>query len=118
MVKEHVENDSNLNPIYDDLRGDQDRFIAKQIAHRSFSNEAQAVLDAAEKVWLETLPNRAMLFDDYPKYYLEAWDAGWFQIKQINHLYPAASYDQFRECFEKLKQKSGQLVYDLGMLNK
>ena len=40
------------------------------------------------------------------------------QIKQINHLYPAASYDQFRECFKKLKQKSGQLVYDLGMLNK
>lgn len=118
FVKEHIENDSRLSPIYDDLRGDQDRFVAKEIAHRSFSSEAQAVLNMAEKVWLETLPNRAMLFEDYPKYYLEAWDAGWFQIKQVNHLYPADSYEQFRECFDQLKKKVNQSIYDLGMLNK
>lgn len=115
-VREEVENNPKLRPLYDDLRGDSDRFVAKEVMKRDFSPEAQAVLDNANKVWKQTLASRAVMFDDYPEYYLNAWDAGWYQIKRINELFPAKSYDEFREVFAALKDKIARNVYQLGML--
>ena len=115
-VKEQVENDSKLRPIYNDLRGDNDRYVALEIKKRNFSNEANEVLKAAKQVWLETLKERPLLFDDYPEYYLEAWDARWFQIKQINRLYPVESYKIFQTNFAILKNKIINRVYELQML--
>ena len=51
-----------------------------------------------------------------PNLYLNAWDAGWFQIKQINKRYPSSHYDQFKESFRRLKKKLEKNTYVLGML--
>lgn len=115
-VKDKVESNPNLSSIYNDLRGEQDRFVALEIQKRIFSKEAQEVLNNAKYVWLETLENRALLFDDYPEYYLESWDAGWFQIKQVNRQYPAKEYVRFQESFNLLRDKINKQVYDLKML--
>lgn len=83
---------------------------------RNFSSEAQAVLNSANKVWRQTLKSRSAMFDDYPEFYLNAWDAGWYQIKRINELFPASGYDEFKRKFEILKNKIANNVYELGML--
>ena len=102
--------------LYDDLRGDSDRFVAKEVMKRDFSPEAQTVLNSANQVWKQTLSSRPAMFDDYPEFYLNAWDAGWYQIKRINELFPAKSYAEFREAFATLKDKIAHNVYQLGML--
>lgn len=115
-VKEEVEDDTELIPIYDDMRGDHDRYVALEIQKREFSDEAQEVLRIAKLVWKDTLTKRSLMFDDFPEYYLEAWDAGWFQIKKINERYPSEHYDEFKKAFQKLKEKISKNVYKLGML--
>lgn len=115
-VKSKVEDNSDLFPIYNDLRGDTDRYVALEIQKRKFSNEAREVLKVASQVWLNTLEKRSLLFDDYPEFYLKAWDAGWFQIKQINKLYPTKSYELFKEKFNKLKNKINNNIYLFKML--
>lgn len=115
-VREEVEDNPKLRLIYNDLRGDGDRFVAKKIMERNFSSEAQAVLNSANKVWRQTLKSRSAMFDDYPEFYLNAWDAGWYQIKRINELFPASGYDEFKRKFEILKNKIANNVYELGML--
>lgn len=115
-VKEEVEDNPKLVSIYDDMRGDQDRFVALEIKKRNFSNEAKEVLRLAKLVWKDTLTKRPLMFDDFPEYYLNAWDAGWFQIKKINERYPSKHYQEFKIAFQKLKEKISKNVYRLGML--
>lgn len=117
-VRQEVEDKPSLRVIYDDLRGDDDRFVARRIMQRNFSTEAKAVLDSANKIWKQTLDSRAFMFYDYPDFYLNAWDAGWYQIKRINELFPAPTYDEFKKNFTILKEKIAKGVYQLGMLQR
>lgn len=115
-VKEEVSSISDLLPIYDDMRGDTDRFVAKEIQKRDFSKEATKVLENAKLVWKDTLEYRGQMFDDSPEYYLQAWDAGWFQVKRINNLFPSAYYEDFQNSMNILKDKILQRIYNLEML--
>lgn len=115
-VREKVEDIPALSLMYDDMRGDKDRFVAKEIAKRTFSNEAQNVLKYAKEVWLDTLEQRPLIWDDYPEFYLQAWDAGWFQIKQIQKKFNTDNYARFQDAFASLKDKLEQNTYKLGML--
>lgn len=116
QVKKEL-NRLNIIMIFNDARTDYDRYVAKEIKNRRFSKEAAAVLDLATQVWLDTLPYRELVIRDKPNLMLEAWDAGWYQIKQIAKLYPVDSYNEFREKFEILKEKISKNVYELGMLS-
>ena len=102
--------------MYDDMRGDEDRFVAKEIAKRTFSAEAQSVLKYAKEVWIDTLEQRSLIWDDYPELYLQAWDAGWFQIKQVQKKFNTDNYAKFQEAYAVLKDKLEQNTYKLNML--
>ncbi|MFT8993202.1 MAG: hypothetical protein ABF991_12775 [Liquorilactobacillus hordei] len=108
----------NNRIIYNDLRGDQERFVYKEIAKRSFSKEAQDVLKNARTVVTQTFPARKQVIDDSPELYLDAWDAGWFQIKQLNKLMPVSSYAEFSKSFKSLKTKIANNIYELNMLTR
>jgi len=122
FVREVVENHPKLSPIYDDLRGDEDRFVFQQINmirnNNNLSLEAESVLNSATEVWKATLFNRPLLFEDYPEYHLQAWDAGWYQVKKINDKYPDINYSEFSKAFKQLKNKIEQNIYELEMLSK
>lgn len=116
QVKKEL-NRLNIIMIFNDARTDYDRYVAKEIKNRRFSKEAAAVLNLATQVWLDTLPYRELVIRNKPNLMLEAWDAGWYQIKQIAKLYPVDSYNEFREKFKILKKKISKNVYELGMLS-
>lgn len=117
-VIEEIESDSLMKDMYEDIRTDQERYVAKEIMNRHFSKEAQTVLDLSKKVWKDTLRYRSIMADDEPSLYLNAWDAGWYQIKQVNKRYQSSYYNEFRQAFMKLKQKIEINTYALGMLKK
>ena len=113
-----TKNYQQLVPIYQDLLNDDNRLIAKKLATAKLSREAQKVLKFANLVWKDTLFKRPLLWDKYPKLYLQAWDAGWYQIKKVNRIYPSNYYSEFQKAFSILKSKLAKNVYLLGMLDK
>ena len=100
------------------MLNDDTRLIAKKLATAKLSREAQKVLKFANLVWKDTLFKRPLLWDKYPKLYLQAWDAGWYQIKKVNRIYPSNYYSDFQKAFSVLKSKLAKNVYVLGMLDK
>lgn len=117
-VLEEIEDNSSMKTMYEDIRTDENRYIANEISKRCFSEEAKNVINLATKVWKDTLEYRPIMNEDEPSLYLNAWDAGWFQIKQVNKQFPSSNYQEFTEKFSKLKQKIANNVYKLGMLIK
>lgn len=114
-VKEFVD-EYRVLPVYNDTRNDENRFVANEIKNRFFSKEAQSVLEAATKVWVDTLLHRELGINVMPDMDLESWDAGWFQIKQLEREFPVESMNSFRESFSKLKEKVNRGVYYFEML--
>lgn len=117
-VLDEIEDNPSMRTMYSDIRTDDDRIISQELIKRSLSKEAQETVELATMVWKDTLKYRPIMSEDEPELYLNAWDAGWFQIKQVNKRYPSSHFDQFREAFKKLSKKLEINVYRLGMLNK
>lgn len=110
--------EQNLPTVYQDTRGDTDRFVSKKIqdVKDHLSSEALSVLNTATQVWYDTLPYREVMNADEPLLYLNAWDAGWYQVKKLNDKYPSPHYRAFQDAFKQLKSKTATATYDLGML--
>lgn len=115
FVLEHAEN-INQAIIYDDARGDTDRFVANEIERRNFSPEAKNVLDLATNVWIEQLQYRDLAINDLPGKSLNAWDAGWYQMKLIQKNYLTRSMNKLQEAIKGLKQKIAKQVIYYEML--
>ena len=113
-----TKNCQQLSPVYQDLLNDDNRLIANKLAQTKLSKEAEDVLKFANLVWEDTLFKRPLLWNKYPKYYLQAWDAGWYQVKKINKIYRSKHYADFQQAFSILRSKLAKNVYLLGMLDK
>lgn len=117
-VLEEIENNASMRIMYEDIRTDENRYVAEKLAKAKLSVAAQHVLNSATQVWKDTLKYRPQMSNDEPDLYLNAWDAGWYQIKQVHKRYPSPHYAEFREAFLHLKQRIEDTVYELGMLRK
>ena len=51
--------------------------------HDDISAEAQAVLDAAWDIVVDSFQYREEFAEDYPRYQTASWDAGWMQISRM-----------------------------------
>ena len=111
-------NELNQAAIYNDARADKDRFVYKQIQNRQFSSEAQQVLDLATQVWIEQLQFRDAAINELPELSLNAWDAGWAQMKAIDRNFPAETMPKLKEAIKVLKVKLENNTYKLHMLVK
>src|SRR5699024_3973639 len=113
-------NDNNIQDVYNDARTDTDRYIYREIQKREFSPEALRVLNLARELVKETMYGRKLLIDDKPELHLRAWDAGWYQIKQIIKEVPTdeviALKVEFDEALKVLRSKIEESVYYFGML--
>lgn len=106
--------------VYDDTRGDKDRYVAEYLKGRNLSPEAQNVLDIVNKIVRVSFKDReaANYADD--GLYINAWDAGWFQIRQMIDMFPTEEkqrlMEEFKGKFEILRQKLEKAVYAYNML--
>jgi hypothetical protein len=59
-----------------------------------------------------------MFNEEHPEYFVNAWDAGWYQIKAILKEFEPetlkAIFEQRRKCATRMEP----LVYELGFLKK
>jgi len=110
-------NQHNNPTLYQDtFKYPNDRYVYQQLQQRTFSPDAQAVLDKAIELTRLSFPFRK---DADPKFHLNSWDAGWYQIRMgiLKEHFPN-EYLEFRELLLALRKRMAPLVYELGFLKK
>lgn len=106
--------------IYQDARGDSDRFVARYLQGKQLSDEAQALLDEGTELYRLSLQYRFLASHSIPEVHPTAWDSGYTQIKRIlDEHHPSKDYNkEFLAKREELRAKIEEGVYRYGMLVK
>ena len=121
MSRDEIMNlaDQNDNEeCYEDAVTSQDRFVYKYLQGVTLSPEAQTVLDAANKLVVDSFQWRQDFAADYPEYQINNWDCGYYQLKGLWSVYLKDEFNQFRDLFNALANKMRPMVYELGFLKK
>lgn len=110
----------DFEELYDDAYKSDERFVYKKLCELDLSPEAQAVCAKACEIVRKSFPFRKDVHESHPEYHLNAWDAGWYQIKKLVNELPhlKRDMDEFKELFKKLSDKMRPMVYELGFLKK
>ena len=112
-----ISNENHNDAVYKDAKQyGKTRFVADLLTKITLSDDAQAVFDDASELWLSTFKYREAMHEEYPEYHLNAWDAGWYQIKKVIEVYNPEALKQFRILYNKLADRMRPLVYELGFL--
>ena len=121
MSREEIMNlaDENDNEeCYEDAATSKERFVYEYLKNVTLSPEAQAVLDAANKLVVDSFQWRQDFAADYPEYQINNWDCGYYQLKGLWSVYLKDEFNQFRDLFNALANKMRPMVYELGFLKK
>jgi len=103
-------------------RAKDDPFVAKWLKGKTFSPDAETVLDAATQMVVTSAGKRGAAD---PKYQLHRWDAGWYQIKfglfaKDVKFTPTpemtAAKTAFDTAYDKLKERMRPMLYELDVL--
>lgn len=113
-------NEHSNNEVYNDARTDTDRFVYKFIEeHKNeFSEEALKVLEAGRDLVRKSFKYRDLFGDEEPKYQINNWDAGWYQIKALCKTFCKDDLKEFQAIYKEFANKLRPQVYELGFLKK
>lgn len=108
-----------IDDLYADAKTKGHRtFVLDYIANHPFSVEATNVLKKATELFEKSMRFRKVMMEEHPEYHLQAWDAGWYQVKLILKEYCKEDLTSFRETYKMLENKIIENVYELGFLRK
>lgn len=114
---EILELSENNEYCYNDAVSDKDRYVYNILKEIKLSDEAQAVLDKANKIVRDTFKYRQLFNSDNSEYQINNWDCGWYQIKALGKEYSLNKMNEFKEIYNKLADKMKPMVYKLGFLH-
>lgn len=116
-VKNLANEYSNDSIYYDCIHYGNERYIHEIIKNCSLSEEASDVLREAVYLIQISFKYRKEFSALKPHYYINAWDAGWYQIKQLlKFCNMQGKLDNFNLKYKKLEDKMRPFVYELGFL--
>lgn len=115
---QQLANDNSNNDCYNDVRTDTDRYVYKLIEehYNELSDEAKSTLETGRELVRKSFKYRQMFHDEEPKYQINNWDAGWYQIKALLKTYLPDDLKEFRSVYKKFADKLRPQVYELGLL--
>ena len=64
------------------------------------------------------MAKRKEFHESEPQYHLNAWDAGWAQMKPMFKKYFKEDYDAFVKLYKTFEDRIREGVYKFGFLNK
>jgi hypothetical protein len=113
--------ENDFSELYQDTKGQKDRNVhlelERLIVANKLSPEALAVLEAGRKLFRDTFPIRAKLHSQFPEYHLNAWDAGYWQLRTaLERAGMASQLEDLKSKYEALESRMRPLVYELGFL--
>lgn len=87
-------------------------FVKTSDIYNKLSPDAKTVLDMASALVEKFINIRQLVSQQHPEYHLDAWDAGYAQLKLIWKDY----FKAFRDAYKTLEDRMRPLVYTLGFL--
>jgi hypothetical protein len=113
--------DEHFPEVYQDTKNQKDRYVylelEKLIKENKISKEALDVLEAGRKLFKDTFPLRQTLHTRYPEYHLNAWDAGYWQLRTVLKKSNLEIHlEDLNKKYKILEDKMKPLVYELGFL--
>lgn len=104
--------------LYNDaMRFKEDRYVYNELRESPLSPDAQALLDRSKELVREAMPFREQAHQAMPEMHLDAWDAGWYQIRKgILEQYFPDEYEDFRKQFLEFEDRMREGVFKFGFL--
>jgi len=119
---------------YEDLEQDcelfnQDRYIYKELQNTILSEDAQEILNMAKDLVIKSFKYREKFNKQlyqlkkigqeivFLKQHLQAWDAGWYQIKLILNEYMKEELEIFNNLFEKFENRLRENLFKFNYFN-
>ena len=127
MIK--LAEDHNYDELYRDAKNNgNNRFIYNTLfvktgsvfqlndVYNKLSPDAKHVLDLATSLLENSMGIRQMVAQQHPEYHLDAWDAGYAQLKLVWKEYLKDEYKAFRDAYKTLEDRLRPMVYTLEFL--
>jgi len=100
--------------LYQDARGCESRYVHSILQALTLSNDASEVLSLARRLTLASVPFRKQAD---PKFHLNAWDAGWYQVKNgVLKAHMPKEFEEFNQLFNKFAKRLAEGVYKFEFL--
>jgi hypothetical protein len=110
-------NQARFIELYQDSKQfEGERHIHSLLPCLEISPDAEAVLEAARELVRKSMPLRKEFHKEYPKYHLNAWDAGWVQIKPLLKKFYQKEFEDFTAAFRVFEDRMRLGVYQFGFL--
>ncbi len=115
--------ESDFDALYQDARTSDERYVyellfGEQDIYNKLSPDAKLVLDAATSLIEKSMSMRKVMSEEHPEYHLQAWDAGYAQMKLVWKKHFPEEFKKFRLLYKKFEDRMRPLVYELGFLLK
>jgi len=119
-IKQLSLGDTPNDDIYADVRNhaEDERFVYTKLEQVTLSKDAQEVLDKARELIISSFKYRNFFNQEHPEYYINTWDAGWYQIKGMLKEYMPDELKDFNILYKQFEDRMRPLVYELGFLYK
>jgi hypothetical protein len=123
--EEMMQIDGLPRPIWQQCRTAKPRFVSQWLTERrgQFSPDALALLELGKDLVWASAPHR---MDALPKFQLDRWDAGWYQIrmglfgkKDVPFQQPTEMMElmeRFKVAYRELGERLRPMIYTLGFL--
>ena len=97
-----------------------ERFVYEYLKENRqyLSNDVRELLQMLDDAVEKTFKYRKLFNVEHPEYCVNAWDAGWYQIKAMLKEYEPETLKVIFEQRRKCAQRMESLVYELGFLKK
>jgi hypothetical protein len=102
----------------DAKRFPEDAYVWKVLQDTLLSPDAQEVLLEAESLISRSMARRKQYHRQHPEYHLNAWDAGWAQLKPMFKEHFAEHLKAFVQLYKEMENRLRKGVYDFGFLRK
>jgi hypothetical protein len=109
-------NENNNDDCYNQALVDNERYMYQVLQGRVLSDEAKDVLNTATELLKNSFKYRELFNDSNPKFQINNWDCGYYQLKALWKEYMPDEFKAFRAKVDKLKKKLIPKVYELGFL--
>lgn len=111
------------NGIFDVLYQDtanfpKDRYVYNLLQTISLSDDVKRLLEMARDLIRKSMKRRETYHYNNDKYHLNAWDAGWVQLKPMLKKHYPEDYDRFVTAYKKFEDRMREGVYKFGFLRR
>lgn len=93
-----------------------DRFVYKLLQNINPSEDAQQVLTKATELLVISFPEREFFHNLHPEWHLNAWDAGWYQVRLMLKECAKSELKQFISMYKSLENKLRVEASEFGFL--